>query len=142
MRSIPIILACLMATAAMPLNATTPSDFSRAWAIVTPTTNTAYSIELPDEVALATRHNWEDAAVLDAADQPMQFTLSAPAMADVTSRSTPLKCGLQSDAQSSDATYRCTADATVSGAYGLRISRFAVWPATYPGELRVRNEKG
>jgi len=69
---------------------------------------------------VATRHRWLDAAVLDAHDQPMPFSIF-DGVAIAPFQSSPLKCSLQAAQDSSNLVYRCLPPQPVENVYGVRV---------------------
>jgi hypothetical protein len=105
------IAAILVGAGANVAGAASPGDFAKAWAIEGLSTARYYEISLPDEAIAATRARWSDAAVFDARNRLMTFSVeldrvryagekeapgwvSAPCslVADVNGRGTRLRC--------------------------------------------------
>jgi len=118
-----VVWAGALLAFALPLggNATTPADFDHAWRIVTTRSAQQYRLNATSELAAATRHGWNDIAVLDAKDQSMPGAVTWPA----TTRATHLDrlpCMLVGDPNIAQTVYRCVSSSHIAAATGLRTT--------------------
>jgi hypothetical protein len=96
---------------------------------------------LSEDVIAATRHGWLDAAVLDARDQPMPFsviTLSAIG----PPHDYLLKCAAQTETGAAHPVYRCVVPQAVENAYGVRMSSLELFGQHVPLKVAVRDQTG